>query len=188
MKLVSIFEVRKNKLYAIKFNDKHPDEFRKAFKQWNDVEYLEDFFEENISDLNQEFWHYLTVEEAVLRTIEESKDFERYIIKAIKAGGENKECNLNNLVFKPLNKYETQIEYQKSKSYGTERKSWLRIYAIRVCANVFVVTGSAIKLTATMNDREHTFNELKKMENVVKYLKQNNIIDEDDFGFLEIEY
>lgn len=188
MRLVSIFEVRKNKLYAVLFNNEDVDEFSKAFELWNNAEYLESFFEENKSDLNQEFWHYLTVEEAVLRTIEESKDFEDYILKAINEGGKNEECNLNSLVFKPLNKYETQIEYQKSKSYGTERKSWLRIYAIRVCANVFVVTGSAIKLTATMNDREHTFNELKKMENVVKYLKQNNIIDEDDFGYLEIEY
>jgi hypothetical protein len=188
MELVRIFEVQKNKLYAIKFNKKDTDEFRKAFKQWNDVEYLESFFEKNISDLNREFWNYIDVESAVLRTIEESAEFEKYILIAIKEGGENNECNLNNLVFKPLNEYETQIEYQKSKAYGTENKSWLRIYAIRVCANVFVVTGSAIKLTATMNEREHTLNELNKIEKVILYLKQNYIIDEDDFGYLEIEF
>jgi hypothetical protein len=188
MELVRIFEVRKNKLYAIKFNKKDPDEFRKAFKQWNDVEYLESFFEKNISDLNREFWNYIDVESAVLRTIEESAEFEKYILIAIKEGGENNECNLNNLIFKSLNKNETQIEYQKSKTYGTEAKSWLRIYAIRICANVFVVTGSAIKLTATMNERKHTQYELKKMDKAVKFLKQNNIIDEDDFGYLEIEF
>ena len=43
------------------------------------------------------------------------------------------------------------------------------------------MTGGAIKLTRTMQEREHTLLELQKMEQVRKFLLENGIIDEDSF-------
>ena len=65
-------------------------------------------------------------------------------------------------------------------------KSWLRIYAIRISANIFVVSGSAIKLTLEMRDREHTKQELEKLKKTAQYLKNEGFIDDDDYGFIEI--
>lgn len=39
----------------------------------------------------------------------------------------------------------------------------------------------AIKLTATMQEREHTLKELHKMEKVRQFLLSENIVDEDSF-------
>lgn len=58
---------------------------------------------------------------------------------------------------------------------------WLRIYAIKLNPGIYVVTGGAIKLTRTMQEREHTLNELVKMEKVRQYLVDNNVIDDDSF-------
>ena len=60
--------------------------------------------------------------------------------------------------------------------------SWLRIYAIKLEPGIFVVTGGALKLTATMQEREHTLRELYKMEKVRQYLLSENVIDADGFN------
>ena len=61
--------------------------------------------------------------------------------------------------------------------------SWLRIYAIKLANGVYIITGGAIKLTATMQEREHTQAELAKMEMVRNFLLNEGIIDDD--GFIE---
>lgn len=51
----------------------------------------------------------------------------------------------------------------------------------RVEPNVYIVTGGAIKLTATMQEREHTQRELAKLNACRDYLKQNGVFDRDSF-------
>lgn len=94
-------------------------------------------------------------------------------------------------LFKPLNKSDESKypipDLQKSKAYGERYKSWLRIYAIRINENTFVVTGGAIKLTATMNDREHLKAELRKLKRVRQFLIDEQIIDKDSLeDFMEL--
>ena len=60
----------------------------------------------------------------------------------------------------------------------------MRIYAIKLAKGVYVVTGGAIKLTATMQEREHTALELAKIEKVRNFLLDEKIIDDESF----IEY
>ena len=59
--------------------------------------------------------------------------------------------------------------------------SWLRLYAIKLTPGVYIITGGAIKLTATMQEREHTRKELVKMDKVRRFLLEENIIDDDGF-------
>ena len=59
--------------------------------------------------------------------------------------------------------------------------SWLRVYAIRLEKNVFVITGGAIKLTHTMQDRLHTQEELNKLNQCRQYLLDNGVFDSDSF-------
>lgn len=49
--------------------------------------------------------------------------------------------------------------------------------------NHFVVTGGAIKLTRTMNEREHLNEELKKLEVVCRFLRGGQ---KDEFGLFEL--
>ena len=59
--------------------------------------------------------------------------------------------------------------------------SWLRIYAIKLETGIYVITGGAIKLTRTMQEREHTLVELARMEKVRRFLLGNDIADKDSF-------
>ena len=43
-----------------------------------------------------------------------------------------------------------------------QHASWLRIYAIKLEPGCYIITGGAIKLTRTMQEREHTLNELNQ--------------------------
>ena len=57
----------------------------------------------------------------------------------------------------------------------------LGCYAVKLEHGIFVITGGAIKLTFKMQDREHTKEELRKMEQVRNYLLNENIIDNESF-------
>jgi len=186
MKIESIFEILKGCLYAVKFEHEVSDEFSKAFDQWTDVEYLFKFFEENFNDLNKEFYEEINIEKAIERTLEETKNLEETLLHIAETGINNRYNTLQTL-FKPLNNLEYQIaEHQKSKAYGSAYKSWLRVYAIRIEANTFVVSGSAIKLTRTMQEREHTLNELSKLNATKAYLIEQGLFDKNDFEYLEL--
>lgn len=186
MKLISIFAVTNNRLLAIKNKNEKHDEFSKAFNQWQDISYLEDFFENNKNDLQSGFFGQVSIRDAVFSTVEESIKFEKYIKKKISESKKTNEPILNNLIFKPLDNYDESITLQKNKAYGLNNPSWLRLYAIRISINAFVVCGSAIKLTEKMNHRQHTIDELKKMEATVNYLKSVGLCDENDCDYIEI--
>ena len=54
--------------------------------------------------------------------------------------------------------------------------------------NVYVITGGAIKLTRTMQEREHTSKELTKLNECRQYLIDNGVFDQDSFiGLIEEE-
>ena len=59
--------------------------------------------------------------------------------------------------------------------------SWLRLYAIRFQKNSYLITGGAIKLTRTMQEREHTLAELQKLEMVRNFLIAEGAFDLDGF-------
>jgi hypothetical protein len=88
--------------------------------------------------------------------------------------------------FKPLDNCELELEpyeLQKLKGKGEERKSYLRIYAIRYKEKI-IVTGGAIKLTDKMEDRPHTHDELKKLEFVKIFLDVND--PDVSFGYIDV--
>lgn len=86
-------------------------------------------------------------------------------------------------LFKPLNNNDTQIyDLQKSKY----KHSWLRIYAIRIAPNCYVVTGSAIKLVRNMDEKDYLIKEKQKLEKVKNFLMDEGLTDEDSFDFIEL--
>lgn len=88
-------------------------------------------------------------------------------------------------LFRPLDNNRTTdfiLEKEKARLKRTlQHSSWLRIYAIKLAPGIYIITGGAIKLTATMQEREHTRQELAKIEKVRRFLLEENVIDEDAF-------
>lgn len=181
MKIISTFVVVDESLFTVQYDTESCDELARVFTNWNDAQYLYDFFSENEKDLGEDFWSQITIEEAVERTRAEAKRLEEKLLEVARKGKENSDITLSS-IFKPLSDKEIGQEYEKDKLRGDHKKSWLRIYAIRIDVNVFLITGGAIKLTKTMNCRPHLIKELEKLEICKKYLQED---DEDELDIYE---
>jgi len=168
------------------------DEFERLFSNWSDTAYLYEFFEVNYNDLNSGYYkEKFSIEQAVFRTLEEAALLEQKLYNIAEKGQNHPLVNLQN-IFKPLHKNENHVypppSLQHSKAYGTQRRSWLRVYALRIDKNLFIITGGAIKLTRDMNTRQHLIAELDKLNHVKQFLITQNIIDIDSLTeFLEID-
>lgn len=164
-------------LWAVKSPDKEADELTILFRNWTNGEYLLDFFIENFRDLKN-YFHIERLDEAIEDTFEDAEALQELVL-------DFPYTEQLDDVFKPLAITDTRaIELSREKARNWDRNrhaSWLRIYAVRLEPNVYVVTGGAIKLTRTMQEREHTQLELNKLNRCRDYLKANGIFDQDSF-------
>lgn len=150
----------------------HKDEYRKAFDRWANPEYLHAFFLMFRADL-QRFAPYLKPRTAALRTIKESIELAANFARISNEG------NMDALkkTFKPLdNRESTGTGYwaQATKAKGSERDTWIRLYALH-CGDDFIVTGGAIKLVHFMDERPLLQHELFKLKFVRDVLAKKNI-------------
>ncbi len=182
MEIVSIYP---DNLFAVKFDDKDQDEYEAAFLLWRDLDYLVDFFDENRELLETEFWHNALSstdsEDLAQEVVSESFDFERHI-KQLAANTANNERPDFDEFFKELGgQYKFLCEHVPHKSYGTASPTMLRLYAIRINANCYVVVHGGIKLTKQIQDTPQLRKELfSKIDNVLRFFKANGIIDTED--------
>lgn len=165
------------RLWAVRYDNEEDNVLYTLFEQWNDVAWLYNFFKENRADLNG-FYKISDILVAVEDTINDCGKLENMFLD-IPA-----DVDLDNF-FRPLDNFRTsEILLGKEKARPKRLKghsSWLRIYAVKLEHGIFVITGGAIKLTFKMQDREHTKEELRKMEQVRNYLLNENIIDNESF-------
>ena len=146
-----------------------------------DPEFLYNFFKFNYKDLHRSIWKYISIEYAIDKTIQDALEFESEFL-------DNHEINLEER-FKPLNDLQTSfINLNKSKCYGMNAPSWLRLCGLRVEKGVYVITGGAIKLTHKMEERAHTMEELIKLEKGRNFLMKENVFDGDGLvDFIEFQ-
>lgn len=174
MKLVPIFvsEDSEGGLWAIQLDGEPQSEFDRFFNWITDAERLYNFFDENRGDLHRGFFGNISIEDAVSRTLEEAGEMEDSLYDYSELGFEGANTTLQYL-FKPLNNFEYAIaSLQKSKA--RIRKGWLRLYAIRLAENCYLVTVGAIKLTQDMK-KAHLQDELRKLELAKQFLRNNGI-------------
>jgi hypothetical protein len=174
MKIVRIFvkDEGETGLWSIHLDGRIQNEFDYFFDLMNNVEYLHNFFEKNKTDLMSGFFGKMTTGDAVLRTLEEVEEMENALYNYTERGFSGNGNCLQHL-FKPLNNYEYAIcSHQKSKA--RLKRGWLRMYALRLEPNCYLITGGAIKLTYNMKPT-HLQNELTKLEQAKTFLKNNDI-------------
>lgn len=163
------------RLWAVVYDGDNQDALTKTFANWLDPGFLEDFFSRNIKDL-ETYFHITNLDIAIYDTIADAASLSCLILDI------RPEANLDK-IFRPLENqriHEMLLSREKAKGKRTTiHNSWLRIYAIKLEKGIYLITGGAIKLTHLMSDREHTLQELRKMEMVRNYLLDNGIIDAD---------
>lgn len=165
------------RLWAVRYAEDEDNILNTVFAQWDDVQWLRQFLKDNFADL-QRYFQISDVDVAIDITAEDSDVLQRKILDI------SPDANLEEL-FRPLNNWQTtEMELDKEKANPktiTHHRSWLRIYALKLSDGSYIITGGAIKLTRTMQEREHTLQELLHQEQVRNFLLQNGIIDTDSF-------
>lgn len=179
MKIVTIFA---NKLYAIQYKDQQLNEYKRVIEFWSDPELVEAFLVSNKDDIPEG----VTIFKA-LNFIQEESDLIHDQLEEII----NNPSKSLDQFFAPLNNYEYQ-EHELSQRKGKAdvgRTKYLRLYAIRIESNKYVITGGAIKLPLQhmMDERSHTEQELKNLIRIKDYLKANGVFDNDSFYEFLIE-
>ena len=178
MKIVRIFEDIDEAnclLWAVVYEGNEDNEYDRLFDQWNEVSYLEEFFTNNYADLDTPFWKHMSKDEAVNKTLRETEDFEDMFYEIAHGGvwGEKKTV-LD--IFKPLVRQDFDTANKKKyKTRPDEKNPFLRLYAVRLEDDTFVITGGSIKLTKDMTGRKHLEDELDKLTQVKHYLKSVGI-------------
>ncbi len=166
-----------NRLWAVRYDGESDNILQIVFNQWNDPEWLWDFFTENLSDL-ESYFKITDVDQAIYDTIEDSEELECLILDI------SPDANLDHL-FRPLeNNHTAEMLLGKEKARirnRVEHASWLRLYAIKLEPGHYIITGGAIKLTRTMQERDHTLKELAKMEQVRNLLIEEGVVDTEGF-------
>ena len=165
------------RLWAVRYEEDAANILAMTFERWNDPYWLRDFFVSNSCDLSS-YFKITNLNQAIYDTISDSQELECVILDSISSD------KLDSL-FKPLeNMRASEVLLGKEKAKGTKsyrHDSWLRLYAIRFDRNSYLVTGGAIKLTRTMQEREHTLEELRKLEKVRNFLLSEGAYDIDGF-------
>lgn len=164
-------------LWAVRYDNCLDNVLDTILDQWNDVVWLRSFFKKNIGDLAS-YFKITDVNQAIYDTIEDSDRLQCLIMDI------SPDANLDE-IFRPLENNritEMLLGKEKARLHGSHRHaSWLRIYAIKLEPGIYIITGGAIKLTRTMQEREHTLVELARMEKVRAYLLDNDITDMESF-------
>ena len=170
MKIVRIFAPY---LWSFKFNE-GPDELSRLYELWTNQEELRDYFQNNNDVLA---FYNIDIEEAIEETIENADNLYDLL-------SENRE-NLDDL-FNPLSRYKFPV--LNLPHYKSKRK-WLRLYAIKIEANYYVITGGAIKQSQKMQENPITNNELDKLALCRNFLITNGVFDSDSMiDFIELEF
>lgn len=188
MKIVRIIVDPTPTLYAIQFPEYDVNELDRNFDLWNNPDYLKIFFNKNNEDLrryNQFHGHHHSVQDAVRKTLDDAENLENLLLDIAERGNED-DSEVLQTFFRQLDDMETSLfPLQKSKG-KLHYNSWLRLYAIRIDKHLYVITGGAIKLTKKMKERDHTQKEREKMDQVVRFLRNKHLINEDEFKRFEL--
>ncbi|OXB04391.1 hypothetical protein [Flavobacterium pectinovorum] len=162
MKIVDIFAPA---LFSFHYDEEVDNEYDRLMDNWTDVSYLRKYAISNaITDVTK------FVNDR-LRDAEEIQD----LLDEITTNQQPLEY-----YFRPLFDNEGGIK-TLSLQKGKIKKNGIRLYAVKIDENCFVITGGAIKMSQAMQDHADSNNELTKIKNAKDYLQENSVVDEDSF-------
>lgn len=172
-------------LYAVHFEDAEADALAELLLpdlgRWQDLSCLLSFFKENWNAFSA-FYHWVNSPmQAVELTQKGANYFLERLLEYAERGKTERTETLSQL-FQPLGASEGikpfgESKYKELGKYTRNPAPWLRVYAIRLEQNLFVITGGGIKTTRSMQDCPRLSKELEKLEYCAQHLKERG--DED---------
>ncbi|MDE6497129.1 MAG: hypothetical protein K2L21_00530 [Muribaculaceae bacterium] len=183
---MEIVEIYQDWLYSISFDEEDLNEYRRVFNEWHDLDYLVEFFTENRKLIKTDFWLNAGLnpdnpELSAARVIDEADRLETYIEQLVANCSRGIKPDFDEYFRFLGGKYKCLWSLEPVKSYGTASPSLLRLYAIRLEANCYLIVYGGIKLGSTIQNspilKDKVFN---KIDSVLSYLRANGITDGDD--------
>lgn len=171
------------RIWAVRYDGDDENILTILFRKWNDIDWLSDFFIRNRLDL-ESFFHITDFRIAVYDTLRDASELESIILDF--------DSNTDyERFFRPLENSrisEMCLGREKAKGKRIRRHdSWLRVYALKFEINSYLITGGSIKLTRTMQEREHTDLELRRLNMVRDHLIGMGVTNLDGFNDLITE-
>jgi hypothetical protein len=166
MKIVPIFA---SKLFAFHYDNESQDEYARLLDLWNDPEYVYEYAVRNEVFITKSGF---TAEEFAQCILSDVENLEELLLAYKNAKNPIDAC------FQPLHDQESGC---KILSLQKKKCKFLRLYAIRIETNCFVITGGAIKVTRTIQGHIDTMTELTKLNKCKSYLQSQGIFDTDSF-------
>ena len=146
------------------------------------MEYLTEFFETNKYYLKATTWTKVaTPELAVNQVVEEAEWIETTFEKLYENAKAGEKPDFDSQFRNFGGDYDYVLEYRPVKSYGCCNPSLLRVYAIKMANNTYIITGGGIKLGGSIQDspvlKDHA---IQNINSVRSWLWSQGIIDKDD--------
>lgn len=150
------------------------------------MDYLVKFFTENKDCVNTEFWKNAGLdphnpERSAERVIDEADSLEAYISQLVANCSNGEKPDFDEYFHFLGGKYKCLWSLEPMKSYGTDSPSLLRLYAIKIDVNCYLIVYGGIKLGDTIQNslilKDKVFN---KIDLILSFLKANGISDSDD--------
>lgn len=161
---MTIKRIFADQLFAFHYENEQDNEYDRLLDLWTDAGYLQSYAKENSIPQVYDF---------INTVLEDARQIEDFL--------EDIQDNHSSLdfYFEPLQNSEATKVLSLQK--GKIRRNILRLYAIKIDDDCFVITGGAIKLSQKMEDHPDTLNELSKLRDARQYLKDNGVFDKESF-------
>jgi hypothetical protein len=141
-------------------------EYDRLLDLWTDVSYLDRYARDNnVKDVNR-------FVKARLRDAEQIEDFLEELTQ------ENRALDT---YFHQLNNNETGFKLLSLRKGKASKQDGLRLYAVKIDDDCFLITGGAIKMSLKNDDHEDTREEMKKIDKVKSFLHDNGVFDKNSF-------
>ena len=155
-------------IYSIKYDGEDANEFERLFEDWRDMDGVIGFFEKNKDYLKSKTWSDVCEPEAAAyQVFEEADDLE--------------------ILFRELYfnaKEESKPDFDSHFKFldGTESPSFIRLYAIKMGTNRYIIVGGGIKLCKTIQESPYLKDRIiQDIDKVRSWLRCNGIYEEDEF-------
>lgn len=180
---MDIVQIYPDHLFSVRNEGEKSSEYEKILERLSDKDTVLGFFRENVNYLKNDFLgkYGLTPEAAAASVIDDVYELDKYIGILCENTERDNHPDLDDY-FKFLDgQYAYELAYIPMKGYGIYSPTFIRIYALRIQPNVYVIVYGGLKLAKKIKDSPVLKdNVMKQITAARDFLQSIGVSDEDD--------
>lgn len=177
---MKIIEWSKGVFYAVRYDGEVKDEYTRVFDYLTTTEDVKKFFYKYSSGISDYYVKNTGIpreepDEYAIRVVTEGRILDNYFQDLIDNTELSRRPDLDDC-FQCLEGYEF-YELKGMKGYGSYSPSMVRIYAVKIDTNCYLMVYGGIKIEHSLSKCPELNQTTTKLNKVIEYLKQNSIFD-----------